>query len=224
MFLGKSRQLNIDFLTTLKGAVMLLRDPSQTESVYDVEDGLRHSKATQQAVDFVKSKPEIAQLIAERYTPPKVDIDALLKLPEGSLGYIYASYIKESGFDPNFYRQIEVEDDVSYVLLRMRQTHDIWHIVAGFTTDVTGELGLKAFELAQTHRTMAAVLLAGGLLSTLFKSPEDLDRLLDRIAVGYRMGTKTKPFLAQKWEDNWEKPLAVWRNELGVEIMPTYIA
>ncbi len=223
MLFGSRRQLNIDFLTTLKGAVMLLRDPSQTESVYDVEDGLRHSKATQQAVDFVKSKPEIAQLIAERYTPPKVDMEFLLKLPEDSLGYTYASYIKESGFDPNFYRQIEVEDDVSYVLLRMRQTHDIWHIVAGFTTDVTGELGLKAFELAQTHRTMAAVLLAGGLLSTLFKSPENLDRLLDHIAVGYRMGTKTRPFLAQKWEDNWEKSLAVWRNELGVEIMPTYI-
>jgi ubiquinone biosynthesis protein COQ4 len=224
MFLGKSRQLNIDFLTTLKGAVVLLRDPSQTESVYDVEDGLRHSKATQQAVEFVKSNPEVAQLIAERYTPPKVDIAALLNLPEDSLGYTYASYIQESGFDPNFYRQIEVEDDVSYVLLRMRQTHDIWHIVAGFTTDVTGELGLKAFELAQTRRTMAAVLLAGGLLSTLFKSPESIDRLLDRIAVGYRMGAKTLPFLAQKWEENWGKPLAAWRDELGVEITPTYIA
>jgi ubiquinone biosynthesis protein COQ4 len=224
MFLGKSRQLNIDFLSTLKGAVTLLRDPSQTESVYDVEDGLRHSKATQQAVDFVKSKPEVAQLIAERYTPPKVDIEALLKLPEDSLGYTYASYIKESGFDPNFYRQLKVEDDVSYVLLRMRQTHDIWHIVAGFSTDVPGELGLKAFELAQTRRTMAAVLLAGGLLSTLFKSPESLDYLLDRIAIGYRMGGKAKPFLAQKWEDNWEQPLAVWRDELGVEIVLSYTA
>ncbi|NKB17404.1 MAG: hypothetical protein HC770_03760 [Pseudanabaena sp. CRU_2_10] len=131
---------------------------------------------------------------------------------------------RKSRCSTNFYRQIEIEDDVSYVLLRMRQTHDIWHIVAGFTADVIGELGLKAFELAQTHRTMAAVLLAGGLLSTLFKSPENLDRLLDRIAVGYRMGTKTKPFLAQKWEDDWRKPLAAWRDELGVEIMPTYIA
>lgn len=224
MLLGKSRQLNIDFLTTLKGAVVLLRDPSQTESVYDVEDGLRYSKATQQAIDFVKSKPGVEKLIAERYTPPKVDIEDLLNLPEDSLGYTYASYIKESNFDPNFYRQIKVEDDVSYVLLRMRQTHDIWHIVAGFTTDVAGELGLKAFELAQTRRTMAAVLLAGGLLSTLFKSPENLDYLLDRIAVGYRMGAKAKPFLAQKWEDNWEQPLAVWRDQLGVEITPNYIA
>jgi ubiquinone biosynthesis protein Coq4 len=224
MLLGNRRQLNIDFLTTLKGAVTLLRDPSQTESVYDVEDGLRYSKATKQAIDFVKSKPGVTELIAERYTPPKVDIEALLKLPEDSIGHTYASYIKESGFDPNFYRQLKVEDDVSYVLLRMRQTHDIWHIVAGFTTDVAGELGLKAFELAQTRRTMAAVLLAGGLLSTLFKSPENLDYLLDRIAVGYRMGAKAKPFLAQKWEDNWEQPLATWRDELGVEITPTYIA
>jgi ubiquinone biosynthesis protein COQ4 len=224
MFLGKRKQLNIDFLSTLKGAVTLLRDPSQTESVYDVEDGLRYSKATQLAVDYVKSKSGIAELISKRYTPPRVDIEALLKLPQDSLGYAYASYIQESGFDPNFYRQIDVEDDISYVLLRMRQTHDIWHIVAGFTTDVPGELGLKSFELAQTRRTMSVVLLAGGILSALFKAPESLEYLLDRVAAGYRMGAKAQPFLAQKWEENWEKPLEAWRTELGVEMMPTYVA
>jgi ubiquinone biosynthesis protein Coq4 len=36
-------------------------------------------------------------------------------------------------------------DDTSYLLLRLRQTHDLWHVVTGFSTNVPGELGLKAF-------------------------------------------------------------------------------
>ena len=210
MALGNLRQ-NLDFLSTLKGVVTLLRDPAQTDSVYDVEDGLRHTKATELAVEYVKSKPNVAALFQERYLAPAVNLEDLLKLPTESLGYSYAIYIKDSGFDPNFYRLLKVEDDRSYFLLRMRQTHDIWHIVAGFSTDVFGELGLKAFELAQTHRTMSAVLIAGGLLSTLFKHPEDLDKLLEQIAIGYRLGAKAKPFFAKKWEENWEKPLLEWR-------------
>ena len=222
MTLANLRQ-NLDFLSTLKGVVTLLRDPTQTESVYDVEDGLRHTKATKLAVEYVKSKPEVAALFQERYLAPSVNLETLLQLSPDSLGYVYATYIKDSGFDPNFYRLVKVEDDVSYFLLRMRQTHDIWHIVAGFSTDVFGELGLKAFELAQTHRTMSAVLIAGGLLSTLFKHPEQLDKLLDQIAIGYRLGVKAKPFFAKKWEENWEKPLIEWRQELGIETTKEYV-
>jgi ubiquinone biosynthesis protein COQ4 len=68
---------------------------------------------------------------------------------------------------------------------------------------------------------LSIMLIAGGLLKTL-KTPNELDRLLDRIAVGYRIGVKAKPFLAQKWEEGWEKPLATWRSELGVEEMTEY--
>lgn len=223
MFLKDRQRRNIDYLQTLKGVVALLRDPGQTDSVYDVEEGLRNIKAAQLSVDFLKSNPEVAAIIEERYLAPEPDMESLLKLPKESLGYAYASYLTEAGFDPNFYRKIAVVDDVSYVFLRIRQSHDIWHIVTGMKTDVIGELGLKAFELAQTRRPMSLVLLTGGLMRTLLSSPEDLDLLLDRIAVGYRMGAKAKPFLAQKWEENWEKPLAEWRSELGLELAPIYV-
>lgn len=46
--------------------------------------------------------------------------------------------------------------------------------------------------------------------------------LLDRIAVGYRLGAKAKPFLAQRWELDWAKPLDVWRQELNVLPMAVY--
>jgi Protein of unknown function (DUF2996) len=60
------------------------------------EDGLRNTKATQLALEFVKSDPDVDRIITERYTPPPVDIDALFSLPTDSLGHIYAAYIKKS--------------------------------------------------------------------------------------------------------------------------------
>lgn len=223
MRLNNRRRINLEFLQTLKGCVALFKDPTDAYSVFDIEDGMRHSKAMQLAVEYLKSQPEVAQIIEERYIAPTPDIDALLAYPQDSLGYVFAAYIQQAGFDPGFYRQLPVEDDVSYVLLRMRQTHDIWHVVTDFSPTVVGEIGLKAFELAQTRRTQAGILVAGAVLNFLLKTPEQLDQLLDRIAVGYRMGSKAKPFLAQKWEEHWDKPLSEWRSDLGVEPMPVYV-
>ena len=112
----------------------------------------------------------MAEIFASRYVAQPPNVEQLLQLSEDSLGHAYATYLKTSGFEADFYRPLEVEDDVTYFLLRMRQTHDIWHLVAGFSTDVPGELGLKAFELAQTRRPLSAVLLSGGVLSAVFKS------------------------------------------------------
>lgn len=106
--------------------------------------------------------------------------------------------------------------------MRLRQTHDIWHLITRFNTDVAGELGLKAFELAQTHRPMAVILLVGGLLKTLTETPEALPKLFDQIVEGYQLGCQARPLLAQKWETQWEKSLTEWQEELG--ILPQSIA
>ncbi|WP_026082538.1 Coq4 family protein [Mastigocladopsis repens] len=222
MLLSEQRQLKHNLSTILKGIVSLFREPTNLDYVYDIEDGLRNTKATSLAVEFMKSQPGVAQLIEERYLAPTPDIESLLKYPEDTLGYTYAAYIKTAGFDANFYRNVKVEDENSYILLRIRQTHDIWHIVTGFGTDGLGELGLKAFELAQTRRNLAVVLVGGGLLIALVKSPEGIGYLLDHIAMGYRMGSKAKPLLAQKWEEHWDKPLSEWRAELGLEPASVY--
>ncbi|OUL37532.1 hypothetical protein BV372_00790 [Nostoc sp. T09] len=217
MLLAQQRRISPDLKTVLKSLVCLFKEPGNLDYVYDLEDGLRKTKANSLVLDWLKTQPEVAQLIQERYIAPIPDIEKLLQYPEGSLGYAYASYIKKSGFDPGFYRQIQVEDDISYVLLRTRQTHDIWHVITGFNTDGPGEIGLKAFEIAQTRRNLAVALVAVALLLTLIKAPDVLPDLLEQITLGYKMGSKVKPLFAQKWEEHWDKPLYQWRTELGIE-------
>ncbi len=214
------RRFNLDVLVVLKGVLSLVQDPTQTESVYDIEDGMKHSAAMKVATEYMLTQPEVLALTQEKYLAPIPDIPLLLQCPAGSLGLAYATYINTSGFDPAFYRPMKVNDDTSYLLLRLRQTHDIWHVVTGFPTSVAGELGLKAFELAQTRRTMAGILIAGGFLKCLLQEPGELDILLNSISRGYRLGSHAKPLLAQKWELDWDKSLDEWQSTLGIHILP----
>jgi ubiquinone biosynthesis protein Coq4 len=140
---------------------------------------------------------------------------SLKVLPNKVFRFIQQTLISLN-FDPNFYRSIQVNSDTDYLLLRLRQTHDIWHIVTGFGVDVMGELQLKAFELSQTRRPLAIVLLLGGLFGALFSSPLSLASLWEEIVIAYNLGKNTRPFLAQKWELAWEKSLLVWRQELAI--------
>ncbi len=98
------RRFNLDTLIVLKGALSLMRDPQQTDSVYDIEDGMKHSAAMAAATRQMITQPEIATLAAERYLATPPDISNLLTYPQDSLGYAYAKYIDTAGFDPGFYR------------------------------------------------------------------------------------------------------------------------
>jgi len=212
-----SHRNQIHYLETLKGILTMARDPERTESVFDIEDGLRDIDATRLALEHVRKDPQMAAMIDERYLRHEEhDLEALLKLPPGTLGNAFARHIVDRGFDPDYFRKRALNDDIDYILMRLRQTHDIWHIITGFDTDPIGELGVKAVEVAQTRRPMAAVVAAGGLLRYLLQDPEELGKVLAAISAGYQMGIKSKLLLAQKWEDHWERPVAEWRTTLNL--------
>lgn len=214
--LTERRHNHIRYFRTLHGVIGMLRDPESTESVFDIEDGLRDLEAVQLATDHVMAVPEIRALAEERYLQPVPDVAALLELAPGTLGFHYAHHLRTNGFDPDYYRKIEVQNDTHYLALRMRQTHDIWHVVTGLSADAIGELAVKACELAQTRRPMAAVITAGGVLRYLVKDPDELPDVMEALFRGYEIGRNAKPLLGQKWEEMWARPLASIRTELGV--------
>ena len=147
------------------------------------------------------------------------DTTALGKLPKNTLGYKYFYHLDSMGFDPDYYRKIEVENDVDYVMMRIRQTHDIWHVITGFDTHPLGEIAIKAVELAQTHRPMAAAICAGGVYRYMLKQPDEFSDCLESIVAGYHMGLQSRPLLAMKWEELWDRKVDDLRERLGVEVI-----
>lgn len=205
---------------TLRGLIGLVRSGGATEATWNTEEGLQYGRANQLALQSLTEQPEVATLIRERYQSDSFCVERLSQCPAGSLGHAFATRMTEEQLDPNFYRKVPVVDDASYVILRLRQCHDIWHVVTGFGTDDLGEVMLKAFEVAQARRPVAVIIVAQFILKALLKAPATLPGLFDGIVAGYQMGKTAKPFLGQRWEDGWDKPMALWRAELGLGPAP----
>ena len=57
---------HLHYVTLLKGAIGMLRDPDHTESVFNIEDGMRDHEATKLAMEHVRTDPGVARMIEER--------------------------------------------------------------------------------------------------------------------------------------------------------------
>ena len=212
----KNHHSHPSYLGFLKGSIGMMLNPEGTQSVFEMEDGLLKSKSTEELLRFTSKDPAVDAMIKERYLQPVPDTTALGKLPKNTLGYKYFYHLDSMGFDPDYYRKIDVQNDTDYVMMRIRQTHDIWHIVTGFDTHPLGEIAIKAVELSQTHRPMAAAICAGGVFRYMLKEPELFGDCLESIVAGYHMGLQSKALLAMKWEELWDRDLDDLRERLGV--------
>ena len=180
------------------------------------------SHAYHLVVEELKSDPDAAAIIEERYSAPIPTLESLLKLPPDSLGYVYATSLQANGLkpldvDPNLFSWERVNSDVTYIEYRYQITHDLWHVVTGFDTTPLGELGLQGFYLAQFGLPSAIVALMGGLMGSLVTAPESLPILLQAIEQGWQMGKTANQLIAQKWEENWDKPVSQWQQELNIQ-------
>jgi ubiquinone biosynthesis protein Coq4 len=208
-------EVSDDRVTAINSFIKLTRDPANFTAIYDLDGVLRQTHLATISLEYLKSQPGMNEIIRDRYLALIPDLDALLNYREDSLGYVFASNLRVNGFNPVFYRQIEVRDDISYITLRRSQTHDIHHIITGFGTDLAGEIGLQAFELAQMRSPLAIALLTSGIVNTL-NSPEALESVMNAIHRGWQMGLQAQPLMAVRWEENWEKSVSKWRQELGI--------
>jgi ubiquinone biosynthesis protein COQ4 len=194
---------------------LLFDESGSLAPVWELSNSLVDSPAFQLAVASLKTMPEVADLLRERYIAPAHDLNALLHYPAGSLGYVYAHYMKQEGLYP-IEPAIAIDSDTRYIENRWQQTHDIWHVITGFDTSAIGEIGLQAFYLAQFQLPLSSLLIANALISVTLFTPEIINPMLSAIARGWEMGKTAQPLIAQKWEEAWEKPVTAWRTELNV--------
>jgi ubiquinone biosynthesis protein COQ4 len=49
------------------------------------------------------------------------------------------------------------DEELAYIMLRYRQVHDFWHVLAGLPPSVLAEIALKWFELSVTGLPVCAL-------------------------------------------------------------------
>lgn len=207
----------IDVVKELVGMVGLLRNPHAIQNIYRIEDGLLHAGVSARMLEHLRQDPDVRRMLQERYLRGKTpNLDELRTLPAGTLGREYVRHIEDYGFNPGYYQPLKPVDDLTYALARVRETHDIWHVVLGFYPTPIGEIGLKAFELTQLQRPMAGVIVAGGILRHLAIGFEQFSDVLAAIAGGYELARQARPLLAERWEEHWDEPVDSIRARLHV--------
>ena len=201
-------------LRILKGLGKFLQHPDDLQSVYAVAASVQGSPMAAQMMRHMLAQPGIAAMIQGQWRPAPIDLNALEQLPAGSLGQCYSSQLISQGITPDtLIDPAPITSDQEFIVHRLKETHDIVHVLTGFGIDAEGEIGLQAFNLAQNRSPLAVLLIFGGMLKTL-QDDRPLEALLHAISRGFEMGLKAECVVGYRLEDAWERPLSEWRAEL----------
>ena len=138
-----------------------------------------------------------------------LDLDALERLPEGTLGREFARYFRDNKISP-FETTLELKNDAEFLAKRYRETHDLMHLLTGYGTDVVGEMELQAYALGNLGIRIAVLILLVGTLGQL-KAPQSgvgRSEYLRRVKAAYHRGRAAPLFLDFWFEEHWEIPVA----------------
>jgi ubiquinone biosynthesis protein COQ4 len=207
----------------LRTLAKILADPEQTELVFEFASLINAGGRDERLAKFWKD-PDGAKLYEQRRAldSTTIDLERLAALPEGTLGHAYARFMKAHGLTPDVFDgpPADVRDPRSaYVIQRVRQTHDLWHVVTNAETDPAGEIALQAFSFAQLRAPSAGILAIAGALRS-----RNHTRQIARDAIAmYRLGTRANKLVVFAWEDHWETPITEVRRMLGLPEHPRTI-
>ena len=161
----------------------------------------------------------IAALMSERYWGSWPSQAELLALPEQSLGRAYAGLFGDAGLKPlpDPVLQAGTDGDDIWLHQRVRHSHDVWHVICGCPTTVAGEVAMNGVNVTQLRWPGSAMLLGADLLHRCLEGPVagEVD-YGQAAAYGLELGRISAPLLAQRWEEGWDRPLAAWREQLGI--------
>jgi len=205
----------------------LLANPDQTEHVFAIIRALSGS-SFRRLHRRMQKDPQGTRILRERrdLVPLLSDRERLLALPSGSLGHQYGRFVEaeqisadglvEASLAHEAPTDIELTDkelDGAAFGARMRDSHDLWHVVTGYNRDMLGELALLAFTYQQTHnpgigyivRTVERRMRRGG------------NREISSFLSQARQRGRDAAFLpAADWETLLERPLEEVRSTLRV--------
>lgn len=176
-------------------------------------------------VQRLQGSEEGRRMLSERPSLQGDDLDlaALDRLPEGTLGHEFARYFRDNKISP-FKTTLELKNDVDYIGKRYRETHDVLHLLTGYGTDVVGEMELQAYVLGNLGIHTARLILTMGTLGQLKQPQSGVARseYLRRVWAAYHRGRASKLFLDFWFEHHWETPVATLRERLCARVEPLH--
>ncbi|CAG0918717.1 unnamed protein product [Notodromas monacha] len=155
-----------------------------------------------------------------RINTTHVDYDRLRKLDKSTLGATYVDFLDRHNLDPDGRLPVRYVDDdeLSYVMQRYRDIHDVTHAVFGMDVKLLGEVAIKWIEGIQTGLPMC---LGGALLAPLRFRPKTRQKYVSEVLPwALENGFKSKLLLNAYFEKRWEQNVGDFRREFCITEFP----
>jgi len=146
--------------------------------------------------------------------------DALRAMPPGSFGRAYLAFVEREDLSADGLVEASEVEQESYLSdqharygKRLRDQHDLWHVLTDYGRDELGELCLLAFTYAQTRNRGIGLIVLVGIVKFIQAAGTGVVRAARR---GYRDGRAAAWLPQQDWEALLQRPLEDVRHELGI--------
>lgn len=203
----------------------LVEDKEDTEQVFHIIEATKGKKAHRQAWDFIKSDAGQRFLHDDTNIPDMLDAhENWADLPENSVGRHYVAFMKREGLTANglvdeSHRWAPAEkrpqDQTEWYFNRLRDTHDLFHVLTGYGRDALGETSLLGFSYSQNHNNGVLFIAYAGAYQirkvTGSKAP-----LFGAIREGQRMGKAAEKIAHQDVAALMREDIDEARARLGI--------
>ena len=207
----------------------LLHDKDATEEVFEIMRAL-NGDSTRRGYDKLLSTLEGGQLAFRRedLAAKLSDRAWLATLPADSLGGVYRDFTDNGGISPAGLVAVSnqvmtgFEHPVAWYGRRIRDSHDLWHVVTGYGLDSLGEACLVAFSYAQT-RSLGWAFIAVGAAFKSRKAPTK-QPYVGAIREGFARGRTAAWLPGVDWIAMLPQPIEAVRAQLGLAPPPVYLS
>jgi ubiquinone biosynthesis protein COQ4 len=208
----------------------LIADKEDTEQVFHIFDCLPRKGFLPDAKAFIESPRGTALMATEPYLPDILDDHATLSaLPATSVGRAYVEFMQREGLSaaglvaesakmgrPKF------DDQIEWYANRLRDTHDLLHILTGYGRDGLGEQCVLSFTYGQTRNlgNFFIAYLGGFEMKRRIKVSAPV---FAAIRQGQRHGTAAPNIINEDIRALLAEPLEAARKRLGIGSPTDYL-
>lgn len=203
----------------------LMKDKENTQEVFFIFEALPWRNLRAAAERFLRSAAGQAVRAREPALPAILDDHAALRrMPEGSLAHAYCDFMEREGLTARglvdefakFASHREAFDDqFAWYLNRMRDVHDLLHILTGYGRDALGEACVLAFTYSQ--QPSPANLFIGYMAGlNIRRRVRSAAPVLHAVREGQKLGKACPRLCEQPITDLLPLPLAEVRRRLNI--------
>ncbi|MCR9079834.1 MAG: ubiquinone biosynthesis protein COQ4 [Hyphomonadaceae bacterium] len=203
----------------------LIEDKEDTEQVFHIIEALNGGSTRKDFQRFMASESGPKLLEQRSFLPDILDDHAPLKaLPEGTVGRAYVEFMEREGLTAhglveeslaNRKAHEQYDDDLLWYANRLRDTHDMYHVLTGYGRDALGEDALLGYTHSQ-HGGLGVSFIAFMGNRQIAKQAPKAARVREVLAEGRRNGKAAKRIIEQDIIALLDQPIDAVRKRLNI--------